>query len=74
MLNWIIDIGIIAMGALCVVAFFYGLITPDKQKHHRQFTRLDRRDHERFDRRLEDLGSPTGPERRVMARRAAERS
>ena len=73
MLNWIIDIATITIGALCVVAFVYGLIKPDREQLHRRFTRLDRRDHDRAERRREDLGSPIGSERRAAPRRTTDR-
>ncbi|MDB5972879.1 MAG: hypothetical protein JWQ90_5329 [Hydrocarboniphaga sp.] len=72
MLNWLIDVATMAVGALCVVAFLYGLIARNEVRPKRQFSRLDRRDFERLDRRREDLGPPTPDERRVGPRRARE--
>jgi hypothetical protein len=72
MLNWLIDVATMTVGALCVVAFLYGLISRDEVKPKRQFSRLDRREVERRDRRREDLGPPSSYERRVGPRRIGE--
>jgi hypothetical protein len=72
MLNWLVDVATMMVGALCVVAFLYGLIAKDQVKPKRQFARLDRREFERSDRRREDLGPPNNYERRTGPRRAAE--
>lgn len=72
MLNWLIDVATMMVGALCVVAFLYGLIARDDVRPKRQFSRLDRREFERGDRRREDLGPPGEQERRISPRRAKE--
>lgn len=72
MLNWLIDVATMTVGALCVVAFLYGLIARDEVRPKHQFARLDRREFERGDRRREDLGPPAPYERRVGPRRLSE--
>lgn len=72
MLNWLIDVATMTVGALCVVAFLYGLVAREEVRPKHQFSRLDRREIERGDRRREDLGPPTPFERRVGPRRATE--
>ncbi|WP_428311309.1 hypothetical protein [Hydrocarboniphaga sp.] len=72
MLNWLIDVATMTVGALCVVAFLYGLVARDEVRPKRQFSRLDRREIERGDRRREDLGPPTPFERRLGPRRVSE--
>jgi len=74
MLNWLIDVATMTVGALCVVAFLYGLIARDVVRPGRQFSRLDRRDREHMDRRREDLGPPDSFDRRIGPRRASELS
>jgi hypothetical protein len=72
MLNWLIDVATMTVGALCIVAFLYGLVARDNIRPKRQFSRLDRRDFEHADRRREDLGPPSDVERRVGPRRISE--
>ena len=75
MLNWIIEIATIAIGALCLVAFLYGLLNSRQPRPpQRPLGRDDRRDPSRHDRRREDLGPPTESERRVASRRTADRN
>lgn len=72
MLNWLIDVATMTVGALCIVAFLYGLVARDDIRPKRQFSRLDRRDFENADRRREDLGPPSELERRAGPRRVSE--
>jgi hypothetical protein len=72
MLNWLIDVATMTVGALCIVAFLYGLVARNDIRPKRQFSRLDRRDFENADRRREDLGPPNESERRSGPRRISE--